>query len=210
MGFNLRFLRYVGECVTVALGDLAGQRMLELGDQVIDETENLLEATGKEYFENRGVRHVSLDLNGLHGALKVDLAKPIENPDWLGAFDIVTNSGTSEHIEPFEAQYECFRNIHNCLRRGGIAVHLVPDVVELEERGFWKGHCNYYYSHDFFAGLAGMSGCDLLSSKVMKGLRCACLRKGRDIPFTSDRDAFLDGIARKEGGFQYGYHQAPE
>jgi hypothetical protein len=206
MGFSLSFLDFVEECVEQTLGGLAGLRMLELGDQVIRDSPSVPEATAKEFFRNRGVHHVSFDLNGCHGALEVDIGRPIENPDWLGTFDIVTNSGTSEHIEPFEAQYVCFLNIHDCLRAGGISVHIVPDIVELEERGLWKNHCNYYYSHEFFATLADLNDYDLLSSKIMDGLRCVCLRKRTDAPFTPDRKTVLAGIARREGGFQYDYH----
>ena len=202
MGLQPSYLDYIQECVNAALGDLGGERLLELGDQVIT-TEWIPEATGKEYYENRGVLHTSFDLNGNHGALRVNLSKPIRNPDWLGAFDIVTNAGTSEHIEPFKSQYRCFMNIHNCLRQGGIAVHLVPDIVELEQRGHWKNHCNYYYSHEFFALLAELNGYALLSSKVIDGLRCVCLRKDAEGPFTPERDALLAAIAQKKGGTVY-------
>ena len=203
MGLTRSYLDYIEECVDEALGDLAGKRMLELGDQIIGKSEPISESTGKEYFENRGVFHTSFDLNGKHGALRVDLSKPIRNSEWLGTFDIVTNAGTSEHVEPFRSQYECFMNIQNCLRQGGIAVHLVPDIVELEQRGRWKNHCNYYYSHEFFALLTELNGYDLLSSKVINGLRCVCLRKDAEGPFTPDRDALLAAIARKAGGKVY-------
>ena len=200
MGLTRNLLDYIEECADATIGELAGTRMLELGDQVVVELEPVLETTGKEYFEKRGIFHTSFDLNGQHGAIRVDLSKPIRNPDWLGAFDIVTNAGTSEHVEPFRSQYECFLNIHNCLRQGGIAIHMVPDIVELEQRGLWKNHCNYYYSHEFFALLAEFNGYDLLSSKVINGLRCVCLRKSADVPFTRDRDAVLAAIARRKVG----------
>ncbi len=99
MGLVIDYLEYIQECANATIGNLAGKRMLELGDQTID-TDQIPESTGKEYYENRGVLHTSFDLNGNHGALRVDLSKPIRNPDWLGAFDIITNSGTSEHVEP--------------------------------------------------------------------------------------------------------------
>ena len=58
----------------------------------------------RSILRNPGVQHTSFDLNAKHGALPVDLAQPIGDPRWLGVFDIVTNSGTSEHVEPLEAQ----------------------------------------------------------------------------------------------------------
>ena len=201
MGLVKSYIDFIENGVQIALGELAGKRMLELGDQVIGDSEPFSEKTGKEYFENRGMLHTSFDLNGKHGALWVDLSRPIRNPKWLGAFDIVTNSGTSEHVEPFASQYECFMNIHNCLRQGGIAIHIVPDIVELEERGHWKNHCNYYYSQEFFALLADLNGYDLLSSKVIDGLRCVCLQKSSDIPFTQDRDSVLAAIAQRKSDY---------
>ena len=202
MGLRPYYLDFIEDCVNATLGDLAGKRMLELGDQTIA-TDLIPETTGKEYYENRGVLHTSFDLNGKHGALRVDLSKRIRNPDWLDAFDIVTNSGTSEHIEPIKSQYVCFMNVHNCLVQGGIAIHLVPDIVELENGGHWKNHCSNYYSHEFFVLLADLNGYTLLSSKVIDGLRCVCLQKNADVPFTPDRAALLDGIARREGGVVY-------
>ena len=73
MGLQPSYLDYIEECVTSQLGDLAGTRMLELGDQTIGAA-GIDETTGKEYFENRGVQHTSFDLNAKHGALPVDLA----------------------------------------------------------------------------------------------------------------------------------------
>ncbi len=176
--------------------------MLELGDQVIED-EAIPESTGKQYFENRGVAHTSFDLNGEHGAVRVDLSRRIRNATWLDAFDIITNSGTTEHVEPLSAQYTCFLNIHNCLCTGGIAISLVPDVEALDRDGAWKGHCNYYYSHEFFAELARLNEYEMIASKLINGLRCVAVRKTSTAPFTMDRRAVLAGIARREGGIVY-------
>ena len=202
MGLEPSYLEFIEDCVTATHGALHGLHMLELGDQVI-RSPGIPEKTGKQYYERRGVAHTSFDLNGDHGALPVDLAEPIRQAQWLGAFDIVTNSGTTEHVEPFAAQYVCFRNIHDCLRAGGVAISLVPDVDELDLRGAWKGHCNHYYSHAFFARLAELNQYELVASTLIEGLRCAALRKTVDAPFTSDREAVLAAIARREGGIVY-------
>src|SRR5450631_3290756 len=145
MGLERSYLDYIEDSAR-SIGGLTGKRMLEFGDQELG-ADLGPETTGKQYYENRGVTHTSFDLGGERGSIRVDLGKPFRKAEWLGTFDIVTNSGTSEHVEPFERQYFVFMNAHNCLARGGIAVHLVPDVAELDERGHWKGHCNYYYSH---------------------------------------------------------------
>jgi hypothetical protein len=70
----------------VALYDpLVGTSMLELGDK---------QDAGRVYkpwFESLGFRHVSVDINGLNGALPLDLREPLN----LGTFDMVCNIGTS-------------------------------------------------------------------------------------------------------------------
>lgn len=202
MGLQPAYLEYIDTCAVTELGGLEGKRMLELGDQVIN-NQAIAETTGKEYYENRGVAHVSFDLNGQHGALAVDLARPIADAEWRGAFDIVTNSGTTEHVEPLEAQHTCFMNIHDCLKVGGISVHLVPDLDELEQRGRWKNHCNNYYTAGFFDTLAALNDYTVVSNTVINGLRAACLRKNSDTPFTENREALLDGIGRRSGGVVY-------
>lgn len=202
MGIKTEYLEYALECISSSVGDLCGKKMLELGDQMIL-IEELHEKTGKEYFENRGVLHTSVDLNGCHGALKVDLAKPMERTDWKNNFDIVTNLGTIEHVEPKKAQYECFKSVHNCLKVGGIAIHFLPDIDELIKNGSWKNHCNNYYSHDFVNILVNNNDYELLSLKVINGLICPCYRKKSDSIFMQDRNEFLRHIVRKKGGAVY-------
>jgi hypothetical protein len=177
--------------------------MLELGNQHIkDNVEGTIaEKTGKEYYQNRGVLHTSVDLNGMDGALKVDLSKPVPFPEWLGYFDIITNLGTSEHVEPKAGQYECFMNVHNCLKVGGIAVHMVPDFEELENRGCWKNHCNNYYSREFFKMLVEKNDYKLISLTSVDGNVWACVQKQRDVPFMKNREEFLGYIIRKQRRF---------
>lgn len=197
MGMNQSYLRFVESSMEKAFGATAGYRMLELGDQVISDS-SIPEETGKEYFSNRGIDHVSVDINGLHGAIVRDLTRPEQFVEWHGSFDIVTNSGTTEHVEPFESQHDCFGIIHNCIRVGGIAVHLVPDVDERDKRGAWINHSRFYYSSSFFQNLAKECEYDLLENTVINGLRCAALRKTRNVPFMADRAGFLERIAQRE------------
>lgn len=202
MGLLKVYLDYMEECISSTVGQLNGKTMMELGDQEIM-GDGLPEKTGKEYFEHRGVVHTSVDLNGMRGAIKVDLAKPATNFEWFNHFDIVTNSGTTEHVEPKSGQYVCFKNIHNWLTVGGIAIHLLPDIDEMEQRGHWKNHSNNYYSHDFFRMLARRNDYEIVNMRIINGLICVCLKKTRDVPFMDDHAEFLAGIARREGGIVY-------
>jgi hypothetical protein len=202
MGLNKIYLDYILECISSTTGGLKGKKMLELGDQKIVDQE-IPEETGKEYFENRGIFHTSVDLNGLHGAIRINLAKPIKNLEWENFFDITTNAGTIEHVEPKKAQYECFKNVHNCLKVGGIAIHLLPDIDELEKKGLWKNHCNNYYSHDFVEMLVKKNDYELISMRMINGMICPCYQKKRKTPFMEDRQEFLKYVERKSGGTIY-------
>lgn len=197
MGLNQSYLHFIESSIEQALGVVSGHRMLELGDQVISDP-NITEETGKVYFVNRGFEHVSVDINGLHGAIVRDLTRPEQFIDWHGLYDVLTNSGTSEHVEPFESQYECFRIIHDCIKVGGIAIHLIPDVYERDQHGTWKNHCRYYYSKSFFELLAKECEYELLSNTVINGLRCATVKKTNNVPFMDDRAKFLESIAQRD------------
>lgn len=202
MGLKKSYLGYIEECIRNTIGELCGKRMLELGNQHILDS-SVPEKTGKEYFINRAYEHTAVDLNGQDGALRVDLSKPINYPEWLGYFDVVTNAGTVEHIEPYKAQYECFKNIHNCLKIGGIAIHLLPDIHELEDKGCWKYHCNNYYSKEFVEMVAAQNKYHIVSLKIMDGMVFCCLQKKQNIAFMDNREEFLKYITRKKGGIVY-------
>ena len=197
MGLKQSYLRFIETSIEETFGQGKNLRMLELGDQVVKDSA-IPEKTGKAYFENRGFEHVSVDLNGLHGAVVRNLAKPEQFKDWHDAWDVLTNCGTTEHVEPFESQYECFGIIHDCIKVGGIAIHIVPDVYERDEHGAWKNHCRYYYSKSFFELLAKECEYELLSNTVINGLRCVTVKKTKNVPFMEDRAKFLGAIAQRE------------
>ena len=202
MGLDEKYISFIDQSSKSAFGDIAGKTMLELGNQIIREGK-IREITGKAYYSNRGVSHISIDLNGQDGALKVDLSKPIKNKEWFNHFDIITNAGTTEHVEPRIAQYVVFMNIHNFMKVGGIAIHLVPDINELELKGKWKNHSKNYYSSNFFQMLAENNSYETISIEIINGLICVGLRKTKDIPFMNDQNLFLKYIIRKKGGVVY-------
>ena len=133
-----------------------------LKDQVIDTGYGINNGMGaicsaKDLFSWYGYNHVSFDLNGLHGAKKYDFSRKIN--EYKLFFDIFTNIGSSEHIgEKLEleqiynasehAQYYCFKNIHNMLKRNGLMIHVVPLIDS------WGYHGRYRYSKHFFDLLA--------------------------------------------------------
>ena len=210
MAYFPQHIQFMNSCVDTSLGGLRGKSMLELGNQRILNgfwgkrfSPRIRARTGKEYYTRLGVEHTSFDLNGRDGAEPVDLSRPIESPAQWSRYDLVTNSGTTEHVEPYEAQYTCFHNIHRVTKVGGLMFHIVPAVEELTSGGLWKYHCNNYYSRPFFDTLCNENGYRLISQQVMDELLCVCLQKSADRAFMDDRDAFLRGIVRKEGGVTY-------
>lgn len=203
MGLRRAYVDFIQRSVDATLGGLAGTKMLELGNQRFSRREWMGARTGKAYFSKRGVEHISLDFNGKDGAVALDLSEAIDKPEWSNHFDIITNSGTTEHVEPFSAQFTCFGNLHHWLKPGGIFIHIVPAIEELERTGRWKNHCNHYYSAAFFEMLAHENDYDLIESTVINDLRSACLRKTQDAPFMLDRAVFERHITRKEGGIDY-------
>jgi hypothetical protein len=106
----------------------------------------------KKYVESKNKKHVSIDITGLDESLPFDL-----NSDTIldiGEFDLVTNFGTTEHIEP--NQFEPFFHIHNLCKVGGIMIHEVPVF------NHWPGHCRYYYDENFFLYLSKKNNYDIL------------------------------------------------
>ncbi|OQA30253.1 MAG: hypothetical protein BWY57_02938 [Betaproteobacteria bacterium ADurb.Bin341] len=199
MGLNRKYLDFIeGACAANGLNGRPGA-MLEMGDQVVRGA-GVAEATGKAYFGARGWKHVSVDMNGKHGAVKKDLRRPEEFAEWRGQFDVVTNSGTSEHVEPMEKQWECFKVVHDCLRVGGLAIHILPDVVAHDVEGAWAGHCSIYYSREFFNNLAGWNCYWIVKEAQINGNLCVALRKDLGCEFMPNRDAFLSCLHRRGSG----------
>lgn len=144
-GFDLLLLAFRG------LDPGKQVEMLELGNQQVRPPHSDA-GPAKSYFEERQIFHVSVDLNGKDGALKLDLNEPIYG---LGQFDIVTNFGTTEHVQN---QQQVFKNIHVCCREGGYMIHQVPMKGGLR----WKGHGLIEYEKKWFELLARVNNYDVL------------------------------------------------
>jgi len=142
-----------------------GLNICELGDQRMKWHPA---QTGKKYLIEKGVaEHVSIDWNGKNGALKRNLAEPIN--EWFNYFDMVTDFGTIEHVDG--GQYSAFKNVHDFTKVGGVMVHALPLV------GYLKGHCNYHYQESFPSLLASNNNYKCVVSEIRdiygrKGKQC--------------------------------------
>jgi len=123
---------------------LMGSSMLELGNKKT--TRAGVTVTYKAYFESIGYRHVSVDWNGEDGSMKRDLRRPLN----LGTFDMVTNIGTSEHVQNNQAAV--WRNMCEALHVGAALICTTPNP------GDWTWHGWHHPQLEFYEQLAQMNG----------------------------------------------------
>jgi hypothetical protein len=188
MAYLQEYFDFVNDCIRLEFYEPAGLSMFELGNQRI--ISGSIHTTAKQHFTNIGMSHTSVDLNGEDGALPLDLRQPELFKEFRNRFDVLTNLGTTEHVEPIDNQYECFSIVHDVVRPGGIMIHMVPDVEELDNSGAWKDHCSVYYRKEFFSALADKCNYTILENKVIFGLRSVSMRKETSIAFTTNREIF--------------------
>lgn len=131
---------------------LQGLRMLELGDQNLYFDPHYGEYA-KALFTKLGIDHTSVDLSAHEGgAVKMDLCQPIPL-EYLEAFDVVTNFGTSEHCQNL---YQVFKNINDACKVGGLIFHENPKT------GSWPGHGFHYMTQEFYKELAKRCGYEIV------------------------------------------------
>jgi hypothetical protein len=140
-----------------------------------------------EFYKKEGINYISIDINGLDGALPLNLNNILDLPPR----EMVTNIGVTEHVTNQKA---VFTNIHNLSSRR--IVHWVPLIGSMNLR-----HGIYRYTEDFFYYL-----CTLNNYKVKKkfvlfrdnGIKAYCLdlEKQNDRSFVFD-DYLLKYISRR-------------
>lgn len=131
--------------------------MIELGNQHIDHKHRGIGTPAKPFYESKGIKHISVDINGKDGAVPLDLSKEIPMRRG-GGCDVLTNHGTTEHIHN---QDIVFKNIHNMCAEGAYMIHQVPIP------GTWRGHCIFYYDLEFFDKLASMNGYEVIENRLL-------------------------------------------
>lgn len=127
---------------------LHGKTMLELGGKWCSQAAE----TYKSVFEGLGYRHVSIDWNGEHGAIKRDLRKPLWEE--FGQFDVTSNIGTTEHVSE---QAPVWENIHRMTKVGGIYVGLTP----YHDGRNWWWHGDWYPTEKFYETFAKLNGWEI-------------------------------------------------
>ena len=135
MGVSLalyqKFNKFIGDNPNI-------KSVLELGDQEV----YFGGSYGQKFRYNfNNYDWTTIDLHQVNGVRVKDLSV-IDND--FGKWDLVTDFGTSEHVEYEVGQYNCWVNTHNWTKVGGFQVHEIP------EYGSWKNHCRYFYTSEFF------------------------------------------------------------
>lgn len=205
MGLEPHYIDWMENITTQHYGpERNGLFMFELGNQELCHPirEDLVGRTGKSHYTSLGYRHISVDTNGHDGALPLDLRNEELFKEWYGTVDVLTNSGTTEHVEPHSAQYTTFGILHNLVKVGGLMFHIVPEVTWLDNHGVWKGHCTNYYTEDFFHMLGEQNDYQLIDLTYMNipnwSLIAVAYRKQTEQPFMEDRELFLSKIALRQ------------
>lgn len=166
----------------VHLPNLEGKTILELGNKGNKNgvyRDDYLRAGAKSYH--------STDLNGLDGAIPLDLrsesaAEQIKEATGMDSFDIITNFGMSEHIPVQRTFYQC---MHNLGHIGSIFVHWTPRARMFVEHGY---HGSIFHAEDnFFDKLTMANNYKVISSptfaaEVNRIITCV-LQKQEDTPF---------------------------
>ena len=99
----------------------------------------------------------AIDVNQKYGSLMMDLNYDLrERYNFSETFDLVTNSGTGEHI--FN-QFAVFKNIHQLTAIDGIMLHIMPFIN-------WVNHGFYNFHPILYADLAAANQYELVKLSI--------------------------------------------
>jgi len=122
-----------------------------------------------------GVEAIAIDLDGAERCRKIDLCKPVDPALLGGRFEVITNYGTTEHVED---QTVCWRNIHELLLPGGYLISTVPTPGDYRKHGIWYPPAAWYESW------AELNGYELLQFSPETPLTVVVAQKLDERPFT--------------------------
>jgi SAM-dependent methyltransferase len=84
---------------------------------------NLDQPTVAEAYRALGIDYIAVDVDAAQGSLFFDLNIQAPPPEWIGAFDMVNDEGTIEHLaNPMNALHVA----HDLVKVGGVVHHSVP------------------------------------------------------------------------------------
>jgi hypothetical protein len=139
------FLRAKGELAE--LYGLFDRAPVELGPlqetAIVDGIERQAESapTSQMFWESLGFAYDAVEYGGHRGVTSLDLNRDSVPAALRGAFDLIVNAGTTEHVIN---QDNAFRVIHDLARVGGVMLHELPGggmlthgIVSYNPQFFW-------------------------------------------------------------------------
>lgn len=153
----------------------------------------------KRWFTQEGWVHVSIDLNGEGGALKLDLQQQI-NPVLIGGpFDVVTNFGTTEHVDDQAAVWD---NVHELVKLGGHLISTTPFP------GDWPNHGRWYPPVEWYREFAACNGYEIEQEfvqidRLKQKTTCFRMKKVESHPFTMPRTPIFESGGGRTGAYPH-------
>jgi SAM-dependent methyltransferase len=137
---------------------LFAARRVDLGQPVGSENFTFRAPLSRTFWHSLGCEYAAIDLAG-DNVIELDLNCATVPPVMRGAFDIVVNGGTTEHIANQKNAFGC---IHDLARTGGIMIHGVPSQGMIT-------HGLVHYTPKFFRLLCEANSYEALSLEFSVG-----------------------------------------
>jgi SAM-dependent methyltransferase len=170
MGMGSKSISYFFEILTATqLNNFNELSVCILGNQkVANHTLGYKYYIFKDLLVGKGfLRSENIDINGKDGSIILDLSMPLVQEGIVGMFDVVLNSGTSEHV--MRNQWQVFKNMHDLLKNDGILIHILPEDV--------VGHGFWLYRESFFVWLSTICKYNIVDLRVTSQRYFQHLRK---------------------------------
>jgi hypothetical protein len=187
-------------------------KVIDLGAQNNYAQPNLPAPYMSDWYKEKGIEYLAIDINRENGAIPMDLSKkqtmgdvkPIYEKFGTYQCDMLVDAGTSEHVSgpngkhSITAIYNCWKTKHDLLKPGGIMLNENPKT------GHWPGHGCNYYTQDFYHKLAELQGYDIIymeenaaMGNVTDGWNITCILIKPEAPFISIEEFITCGILTK-------------
>jgi len=201
MGFEVNgkfpesYIDFIAECITLCHGsNWTGKRILEIGDN--DPNYDL------QYFVDKGMEHTLIEPVRTDGNpwmpriaqnyIPKVLPDASQLAEYMNYFDVITNIGCIEHLEPLDSHYEIWKNLHDMCKVGGVMIHIMPDIDECDKYLRWYGHCHYFFNTAFFEFLEQELGYEIIANDLLNWNRSVAVKKITNSQFNIDRETFLN------------------
>jgi hypothetical protein len=140
--------------------------------------ENFTEAApaSRTFWQSLGFDYAAIDYDGHRDSTAIDLNRDGVPDHMRGAFDLVVNAGTTEHIAN---QDNAFRVIHDLCGKGGVMHHEVP-AGGLMEHGLINYNLRFFWNLSAFNvyRIVSLKVCSSGSSPIPESLRESNLLHG--------------------------------